>query len=429
MTNPEQRTREISSVYLIEQGPDDNVDKYIYDKLSPESFTHAKEIYDKFGDIADTIVHIPVLATTDSSKIYHSLSQYAKQRNCDKFTVLLGINWPQGEYPGSLYADEIARAQNDFGDQLDVRHYTQEYADPTIGEIRKDLWDTGLLLTRLNGIESAKNAVGINHDIDTDYINPLYIANVQRHYRHEKAFRAESRELLEPARTNITHSYPFKSHPMTARGILWQDLKNRQLDGVSAYEAGLVVPMETYAVKGGFGKNSKISETSTLIDGFGLLCGIRGTNMKTSPRRYIDRFPDQGFKKIWTDESFTAQDQCRDNGAVGADATFEQLETHIAETLKEDMHQWFYFTPHKVYYHSLSQLYKGSAYESEARSRERFEDTEKILYKEMILELSIQHLIAVRAMRTVVRSAHNTNLLLTVYTPEKCAPKPARWAN
>ena len=169
-------------------------------------------------------------------------------------------------------------------------------------------------------------------------MNPHYIRNVQNEYK--KLAHPGSNRPLPPRTTLVSHDYPVKTHPNTSRAIFLQDMSTRQQRAHAGYEAGLVVPFEWYAARGGFSPFAKTYETAPFTAS-GKAPSIAGTGLKTSPRRYVSHFPDLGFG-IWANtENFTSRDDCRDTNAKPPDATEAQLREHVYEALESLAHPYF----------------------------------------------------------------------------------------
>lgn len=286
-----------------------------FDARDAASAQHiADEIIDQNQPLAKHLVLIPVAAHQESTQIEPALAQYANQITKQPFTVILGLNSPttEADNPHILATSAaIDRAKKQHPD-LDVRSTMTFYDEPTIGMVRRDLWNGTLLATMSEGAYlNEDEIIGINHDIDVVSINPRYIHRIQEHYTRQQ--RAHTNAGMQstpftPRATLLKHA-PSEAHPNTSKGIYWMDFITRQMN--SSYEASLVLPFSHYANTGGFNTTSKTYETQHLFEArAGRKSFIPGTTMQTSPRRYIDRLQ-YGYENIWTDESFGASDTCR----------------------------------------------------------------------------------------------------------------------
>jgi hypothetical protein len=239
------------------------------------------------------------------------VSTHAK-RGAAPFAVILYLNWPvsEGNNPGIFQTvNNIARAQQAYP-ELDVRIISGTYKAPTIGDIRRDLWDIALNTLWKDDKLSVINAVGMNHDIDLEKLSRHYVANVQRHYQ---AANDPARRVMFPhlAYTQTKHAYS-PSHPNVSRAVYWHDFLVRQQG--TGFEAGIVMPLARYALDGGFKPSSITHETSHFTK-WALRTSdievVKGTSLQTSPRRYLARLAEHGYGGVWTDESFTSRDECR----------------------------------------------------------------------------------------------------------------------
>jgi hypothetical protein len=101
------------------------------------------------------------------------------------------------------------------------------------------------------------------------------------------------------------------------------------------FEAGLVLPFATYAVKGGFKKEAITHETSAFLPLTSLSYPvIKGTVLETSIRRHLDRLPDYGYNGVWTKATFTAMDRCRTDETFG-DMSDYRLQEVVRESAPE----------------------------------------------------------------------------------------------
>jgi len=264
--------------------------------------------------------------------------EYAAQEGAEPFSICLLLNYPQDKVEESQASEFRVRAAMEAFPWLDIRYVKIGYKKETpIGQIRKDLWDGIMRVALADGLYSQPGTefIGINHDIDTMQMGRHYIRNVQRFYlqKQKELFKSELAENpLPTAYTQVKHAYPFKTHPNVARALVWHDFTFRQQYRNGLYEEGLVVPFSTYAQRGGFDPQAVTHETHAFTpDAY---VGIPGTAMDTSPRRYIVRLQEHGYKTIWTKDSFGPMDACRNNLDSAVDISKERLQDVVFETLE-----------------------------------------------------------------------------------------------
>ncbi len=273
-----------------------------------------------------------------------ALREYAAQQDCDPFAVCLWLNYPMDADASDSF-DAVKAARTEFPD-LDLRISGMSYQEPTIGQIRKDLWDSVLTLAYHEGNfasdKPSEDIIGINHDIDTVRIDQHYIRNIQRYY--ERAAASRLRQLgidasLPVRHTQVRHEYPAKRYPNIAKGVLLQDYSTYSAYPNGAFEAGTVIPMLRYVERGGFDPEALDYETSFAGD---IIVGIPHTRLITSARRYVDRLDEQGFENIWSTGSFGANDRCRTT-VDRADISPGRLEDLLFDAL--DYHADTYIIP------------------------------------------------------------------------------------
>lgn len=297
------------------------IETYLWDKTSDNAEDIALAFNELDTPLSHTVVLIPIAAEQEAESVDKAMAAYADQTDCDPFTIALLLNCRSGISPDRMAnvqktADAVERATRRYGDRLDIRVATQHYNNPTIGRIRKDLWDGALIVAYAEGVfdTAAGEVIGINHDIDTESMDPHYIRNIQREYaRQQQAAEIHYRSglVLAPRHTSVRHLHPFDTHPNTASGIFWADHSIDQASPYIGYEEGIVLPFTHYAKQGGFDRDSKTYETQPLMKSVGRAATIADTYMRTSPRRYIDRFPQFGYDEIWQPGTFTDVDACR----------------------------------------------------------------------------------------------------------------------
>lgn len=318
------------------------LEAYLYDKSDWAPIELAQDLADKNRPLHSSGVLIPVAAHQEAGRIAHSMDEYAAQEGADPFTVILLLNYPKaiGSDSISESVEEVERAIARHPD-LDIRYAVQDYEQPIIGQIRKDLWDATAYLALHDGIYDTPTGefLAINHDIDTERIGRHYMRNVQNFYRNIQERHTNMGMGQMPAiahATQVKHAYPFDTHPNIARATLWADFKFRQYSKNGCYEEGLVIPLSYYAQRGGFDATAKTYETHQLTKNLPRLNGVPGTPMDTSPRRYIERFGVSGYDKLWTNDSFSATDACRE-GIATPDITRDELESHIFTNFEHDL--------------------------------------------------------------------------------------------
>lgn len=306
--------------------------------LDERDLHHAEQIaqsIEKPGmPLASTLVLIPVAAHQEAGNIERSLRLYAEQTTGQPFSVILSLNGPASEAsnPGvAATLEAVARAQQHYP-HLDVRSALTFYDDPTIGAIRRDLWNGALLQANREGAyapTAQSEYLGISHDIDTLAMSPRYIERIQAYYAVRQRRHDEVRlpPLPHSPRSTLVKHAPSPEHPEISRGIYWLDFTSRY-SGV-AYEEGLVIPLSHYAKQGGFPASSRTHETSTLWNVSTYEHHISGTTMETSPRRLVERLRN-GYHTVWAPNTFGADDVCR-NGATHDDITHEALEAIIEQ--------------------------------------------------------------------------------------------------
>jgi hypothetical protein len=310
------------------------IDNYVK-HFTERDRTYASSIMQQFTDptlpLARTQVLIPVAAHQESGHIANTLTQYAEQQTNQPFTVILSLNSPAGEVdnPNIAQTQAAIEASRRQHPNLDVRYATSFYEQPTIGMIRRDLWNGALLASLEQGdyLNEVDEIIGINHDIDAVSISPRYIQRVQAHYQSiQSNLSPQGRAKPLPiASTDIRHALS-PTHPTISKGILWTDFTARQT-GVS-YEAGYIFPFSHYAQQGGFDTAYMTHESYPLYRDTTHISRIPGTALQTSPRRYIERLP-YGYDSIWSDATFGANDTCRDEAITRPDISLNQLENII----------------------------------------------------------------------------------------------------
>ena len=284
------------------------------EELSLHDAQSAREICDELTRggqaLANTVVVIPVAAGQEADLIAHTVSEYARQKSSGPFTLVLGLNSPSGEAESSLVIktrSEVELAKRTFP-KLDLRSAFVAYDEPIIGQIRRDLWNAVALASVENNSFSKSEVIGINHDIDLVRLSPHYIKKVQEHYAWRDGRHIVS--PISPANGSITNHAYSQKHPNSSKAVLWNDFYFHEMD--VAYEAGIIIPLSLYVEHGGFSGSARTHE----VGGLTSLARrapklLAGTYMETSPRRYLARINEHGFN-IWSADSFTAKDECRE---------------------------------------------------------------------------------------------------------------------
>ncbi|MBC7708334.1 hypothetical protein H7Y63_03855 [Polaromonas sp.] len=260
--------------------------------------------------LANTVVIIPVAAHQEAANVAHTIDEYAKQQDCEPFTVVLGLNAPWDQNGNEAIAATEGAVNNAMAahPNLDIRFTSVFYDEPVIGEIRRDLWNGVLLASQRTGnYDDGTEIIGINHDIDLIRLSPNYVKKVQQAYG-----RRDRRHIItpvSPSRGSLTkHAYSAE-HPIISRTVFWNDYCCRRTGVV--FEAGIIVPMSMYAQHGGFDPSAKTHEVAGYTDRSPQRTRLLpGTHMETSLRRYVARIDAHGYR-IWSTDSFTANDECR----------------------------------------------------------------------------------------------------------------------
>lgn len=299
---------------------------------------------DKDRPAAKTAVLIPVAAHQDNHYIFPTLGEYAKQKTTSPFTVFLSLNAPLDAIDAiskTAEAEAIVYQAREAFPRLDVRSSTTLYDEPTIGLIRRDLWNAAFLLAHYeHGFSD--DVTGVNNDIDTHSISPHYISRIQQHYeqrtaRYQNLFgdSLANTAVHSSVATRVTHAR-LSSHPNTAKVTTWVDNTCFQAPGRIGYEAGLVIPFSRYAHNGGFDANAITHETARLYTNY-YRPYLSGAQLYTSPRRYIDRLHEHDTSEIWTTDSFGSDDTCRNT--LPPDISRERAEDIILGSLDSDIRE------------------------------------------------------------------------------------------
>lgn len=268
--------------------------------------------------LAKFLVLIPVAAHQEAPQIANALAQYASQKSEQPFSLILGLNAPDGleESRGvasTMYEIDAAKQRHPA---LDVRSTSlQLYDSPKIGQIRRDLWNVALLASLNEGAydNPRDEVIGFNHDIDLVSLNAGYMQRVQQFFGGRQWLYDMSKmdPTVNSIRTTRMRHAISPDHSNISKAAFWADFVNYKSGG--SYEASLVVPFSAYASSGGFPADATGYETANFKDliPWGGQHVIKGANIQTSPRRYIDRLQ-YGMNRIWEEGTFGHSDGCRD---------------------------------------------------------------------------------------------------------------------
>lgn len=300
----------------------------------------ADDFYDSNKPLASTLALIPIAAHQESRWIAPTMAEYAKQQTDESFSVCLFLNAPLDQTNAStvdetVAAVEVAKRQHP---QLDIRSSLEFIDEPTIGLVRRRLWNAALMLAHYEGAYDnlTHEVMALNHDIDTMKMSPRYIHRVQDHFRaqQQKYDRHNIWNAVTSPAATLTKHGQHPDYPNIGKLTFWHDLAMRQLGNSGRYEAGMVIPLSLYAHEGGFKANSVTHETNSILKGKSIH-GVQGTILETSPRRYIDRARN-GLAEIWTAQSFGATNNCR-TSELPPDLSHEELENIIYNGLDFDL--------------------------------------------------------------------------------------------
>jgi hypothetical protein len=328
--------------------PEERIRVYVGDSMTEEDRLNAVHVAKSFKDtmrpMASTAVLIPVAAHQDSDLLFHTLGQYANQRGHGPFTMFLLLNAPADI--ASVESTDLAEAEVDRAiaayPELDVRSATIQYENPTIGRIRRDLWNAAMLLAYEEGrfASGGREVIGVNNDIDAVRVSPHYISRIQKHYNYfshlQEQYDSCRMPILSPASTRVSHAVA-PTHPNVGMVTRWVDNTYFQLAGHGAYEAGVVVPFGHYVYSEGFQPEATSFETAWVTGGYPGY-SIPGAQLYTSPRRFIDKLPENETTQIWLEGTFGANDRCRNT--LPPDISRERAEDLILSRLDDDLGFW-----------------------------------------------------------------------------------------
>ncbi len=311
----------------------------------------AKDFHIDGHPLAHTVVLIPVAAHQEASNIANAVDQYVQQENCDPFSMLLYPNAPLESSQTAIddTMQEIEKAQKKYPG-FDLRTSLPDiYEHPTIGTIRRTLWNSALLLSQYEGAfaNPRDEVIGLNNDIDIVRQSPRNIMRIQNIYKKQQAELEEKGKphaVSTPRAILLKHAYDT-NFPNASLAAFWEDFLVYQERPYRSYEAGLIFPFSYYADRGGIKAGAVIHETTPLFDRTATI--IPGTVLETSNRRYIERLHKVQMKDIWTRDSFGATNDCRDEDML-VDISHERLEEVIKISLDKSMHK-FFTRPNNIY--------------------------------------------------------------------------------
>lgn len=304
----------------------------------------AAELRDSDKPLASTTVLIPVAAHQEAHNIENAVNQYANQQTSKPFSVLLYPNAPMDSDQDAVGAtmDEMEKAKKAHP-ELDIRYTSPNlYDKPTIGTIRRDLWNAALLLAHYEGAfdDPTGEVVGINHDIDVVRQSPRNIGRIQKRYER---VQAEYNRLNIPGNISRPHSSFVKhsydpEHPNASRAVFWHDFTYWQVRPRGAYDAGLVLPFSYYADRNGIAADANTYEMKPMTKDKQFYV-IPGTLLETSPRRFHQRLHTANLGNIWMGTSFGANDVCRTEDLPDIDNL--RLQSIVRQSLQNSMVSFF----------------------------------------------------------------------------------------
>lgn len=333
------------------------IDAYRTSKDYAETFAEdspiredAETILAQGGPLAPTVVLIPVAAHQEAANIHRALSQYARQETTQPFSIVLNMNAPSEDFDKASYEatlQEIERSKRAYP-HLDVRYIQVVYFQPTIGEIRGNLWDATLVAGVEGGtISEESDMIGINHDIDVVRIPRNYIADVQDSMResHQRLLKVAASldpdrplksVVTSPKATPMKHAYD-PAHPHASKAAFVSDYIHRISD--VSYEAGIVVPMSWYAGSGGFDSEDKMSEMLNLLARGKAESPrmIRTLPIETDVRRFVERLPNHGLNDMWGEDTFHSTENYRTAGDAQPDISEARLHEVAEEYIEKKL--------------------------------------------------------------------------------------------
>ena len=294
--NPEHFSDTSSPVEFFEEAT------YEETPCDPELLAHMVEALRRPAKLRQSVVLIPVAAAQDSKLIYPALEQYAKSERCLPFSIALNLNQPTSLAEDFITPaqNEVARAVADFP-HLDVRTIQRRYDTPTIGAIRADLWDATTTLAEEESDHKIDRYIGYNHDID--------LVRLPSHYMRETQYSFYTALHTPVVASRVRHDRTGNL-PNANKATALYDAINTEVAHLS-YEAGLIIPFATYRERGGFRRTMATHETRVFSDYQHTI--LAAPPLYTSSRRLIERINSGAtLATLWTDETFSAEDACRD---------------------------------------------------------------------------------------------------------------------
>ena len=294
-----------------------------FDGLSDEDASHSYRVAAEIAackPLANTVAVIPVAVHQEAAQIFPAMAEYAEQvGDADPFTLVLNLNCPTSEANSDgtqATMDELERAGAAFP-ELDIRSFFRTYDEPRQGRIRRDAWNGVLRAAVLHDqIDEQQSVIVLNQDIDLLRMRRGSIAATQDEY----ARLAREGFVLPIGGMRMTHG-KSEGHPNITTAVQWDDYIY-YARGI-AFEAGLIIPAEMYALFGGIRSTTRVGEVikNTGEPHF----FVRGAHAVTSPRRFHDRMHEDGYE-IWQVQNFSATDACRDiKGDDRPDITREHM--------------------------------------------------------------------------------------------------------
>lgn len=300
----------------------------------------ADNFCDSSKPLASTLALIPVAAHQESRWIAPAMAEYAKQQTDEPFSICLFLNAPLEQMNARTVDETVAKVEvaKRQHPQLDIRSSLEFIDKPTIGFIRRRLWNAALMLAHYEGAydDPTHEVVALNQDIDTMKMSPRYIHRVQNHFHAQqlKYNRHNMHNVVTSPAATLTKHGQHPDYPNVGKLTFWHDLAARQFGERGYYEAGITVPLTHYADHKGFDASAVTYETGKITESKPLTI-IKSTTLETSPRRYIDRARN-GLSRIWTTESFSDTDSCRTDD-LPPDLSHGELEEIIYDGLDGDI--------------------------------------------------------------------------------------------
>ncbi|MCU0667649.1 MAG: hypothetical protein MUF85_03475 [Patescibacteria group bacterium] len=308
------------------------------------SICFAEDLYKPDKPLPDILALVPIAAHQESPEaVKRALELYTKQRTTRPIGVVALLNSPIGGLD-TINAQRVISVCNEArdGQDLDFRFTSMEIEEPTIGFIRRCLWNSTLYLAIHDGLFDGPDngdVVALNHDIDSVGMGANYFRNVQSFYdRKRKLYKGLGigSDGMLPASTMVRHNLPNnKKHPNLRKAIFWYDYIYHLARHSIGFEAGLAIPFSHYIRTSGFQPDSKTHETRDITKD-NPIWHIPRTFLESSPRRLMERLQEHSLSNIWTTDSFFATDPCRED-KDWPDITYEQLADIILETLQPYM--------------------------------------------------------------------------------------------